>query len=333
MNVLSKFIRKISVISASFNGSKYDFLLLVIGREKDEFKVIQSSENVPLADIAGKNYDTPLILIISGKGVVSKDFRTESEEVRQITNHPEEFLFASENTGENRCRITFLRRKMYDSLCQEINIEKLPVIEVRIDAGNNTKHEAIKAAEEFWATQSGMKEILTPSMRSSTLLSLLTKQLSLPVLGVLLVILLGNFMIQQNITDRLKGQQTLMSQAQRNSAQVERITDIKQQVLNDLVNEIHYPYSWIADRIASVVPDDIVLSELEIQPLNGKIQANKTVEADENRIVVKGRCKDPESVTSLTDSIHSLGIFSTVQLNVLSKDRNNNYQFNIDISL
>ena len=333
MSVLSEFIKKISVISAVYNGSKFDFHLMVIGREKDEPKIIQSSESVPLPDITGKNYDTPLILIIGGKGVVSKDYKIESEEAGQITNHPEEFLFASENTGDNMLRVTFLRRKMYDTLCREINIEKLPIVDVRIDARNNTGYEAIKAAEEFWTTQPGIKDILTPSMRSSTLLSLLAKQLLLSVLAVLLVILLGNFFMQQHITGKLKEQQVLMSQAQKNSAQAERTTDLKQQILNDLVNEIHYPYSWIADRIASVVPDDIVFSELEIQPLNGKVQANKPVAADENRIVVKGRCKDPASVTSLTDSIHSLGIFSTVQLNVLNKDRNNNYQFNIDISL
>jgi Tfp pilus assembly protein PilN len=333
MNMLSKFIKKISVISAVYSGSKFDFHLMVIGREKDEPKVIQSSESVPLPDITSKNYDTPLILIISGKGVISKDFKIESEEAGQITNHPEEFLFASENTGDNMMRVTFLRRKMYDTLCREINIERLPIVDVRIDAENNTRYEAIKAAEEFWTTQPGIKDVLTPSMRSSILLSLLAKQLLLPVLAVLLVMLLGNFFMQQHITGKLKEQQILMSQAQKNSAQAERTTDLKQQIMNDLVDEIRYPYSWIADRIASVVPDDVVLSELEIQPLNGKIQANKPVVAYENRIVVKGRCKDSESVTSLTDSIHSLGIFSTVQLNVLNKDRNNNYQFNIEISL
>lgn len=333
MSALSKFIRKISIIRASFNGSKFDFHLLVISRDKDELKVIQSSENVVMADITGKNLDTPLILIISGKGVVTKDFRAESEESRQITNHPEEFLFASESTGESTLRITFLRRKMYDSLCHHMNIERLPVIEVRIDAGNNAELEAIKAAEEFWTAEAGIKEIMAPSLHSSTLLSILAKQLLLPVLGILLVVLLANFLVQQNLASRLNDQQVRMSHAQKTSAQAEKISGQKQQVLNDLVSEIHYPYSWIADRIASVVPDDIVLSELEIQPLSGKIQANKPVVADENKVVVKGRCRNPESVTSLTDSIHSFGIFSSVQLNVLNRDGNNNYQFNIDISL
>ena len=161
----------------------------------------------------------------------------------------------------------------------------------------------------------------------------MAKKVSLPVLLFLIVVLLINFFVQQNIANQLQEQQIRLAQTKRNTAQVEKNLGEKQQILNQLSNEPRFSYAWIADQIASVVPDEIILTELEIQPLKDRIQENKPVNVEKNKILIKGQSLNPASVTDFTDSIQVLGAFGPVQLTMHNKDRNDHYLFTLDVSL
>lgn len=235
--------------------------------------------------------------------------------------------------GDGLLKVTFLRRKLYDALCKELNIGKLPLVEVRIDANNNLDEEARKAAEEFRTSRFSIKEAFTPSMRSSNLLSLIAGKILLPVLSILLAVLLVNFFVQQNIAGRLKEQQYLLAQTKKNTAQAEKSLGEKQQILDQLANESNFPYAWIADQIASAVSDEIILTELNIQPLIDRVQENKPIKVERNKVVIKGKSTNSASVAAFTDSIQAIRVFKTVQLDMLNKDRNDNYLFTLNISL
>ena len=333
MNLLANILRNVHVIHAIYNGANFDFHLLEISIDKNGVKTDKYLKDMTLSDISGKKFDAPLVLTISGKGVISKIYKENSEELKRITEQPNDFLFASENVGDGMLKLTFLRRNLYDILCEELNIENFTLVEVRIDANNNPEQEARKAAEDFWTSKFSIKEAFAPSIRSSSLLSLVAKKVSLPVLLFLIVVLLINFFVQQNIANQLQEQQIRLAQTKRNTAQVEKNLGEKQQILNQLSNEPRFSYAWIADQIASVVPDEIILTELEIQPLKDRIQENKPVNVEKNKILIKGQSLNPASVTDFTDSIQVLGAFGPVQLTMHNKDRNDHYLFTLDVSL
>lgn len=333
MNLLVNILKKIHVIYAIHDGSRFDFHLVEINIDKNGVKMNKCFRDIPVTDITGNKFNAPLILIVSGKGVISKNYNENSEELKQITNQPNDFLFACEKMENGLLKVTFLRRKLYDALCKELNVGELPLVEVRIDTNNNLDEEARKAAEEFWTSRFSIKEAFTPSMRSSNLLSLIARKISLPVLSVLLAVLLANFFIRQNIAGRLKEQQYLLAQAKKNTVQTEKSLGEKQQILDQLANESNYPYAWIADQIASVVSDEIILTELNIQPLVDRVQENKPVKVERNKVVIKGKSTNSTSVAAFVDSIHGIGIFGTVELDILNKDKNDNYQFTLNISL
>lgn len=333
MNLLVNILRKIHVIHAAHDGNRFDFHLIEMSMGKEEIKTEKCLNGMSAADFTSKKFATPLILVISGKGVISKSYKENSEELKQITDRLDDFLFAKEVIGNGIVKVTFLRRKLYEVLCKELNIESLPLIEVRIDANNNPQEEAKKAAEEFQISGFSIRDVFTPSIRSSKLLSLVAGKILLPALLILLAILLVNFFVQQDIASRLKEQQFLLTQVKRNTDQAEKKQGERQQILEQLVNEPGYPYAWIADRIASVVPDEIILAELNIQPLKDRIQRNKPLNVERDKVVIKGTSINSTSVTAFTDSIQGLRIFKTVQLDMLNKDRNGNYQFTLNISL
>lgn len=333
MNLLANILKKVQVIHAVYNGMNFDYHLLEISMDKNGIKTDKYHKDIIISDITSKKFDTPIILTISGKGIISKNYKENSEELKRITEQPDDFLFASENMGDGILRVTFLRRHLYESLCKELVVEKLSLVEVRIDANNDPEQEAQKAAEDFWTSEFGVKEAFTPCMRSSCLMSLVAKKILLPVLLFLIVVLLINFFVQQNIGSQLQEQQTLLAQTKRNTAQVEKNLGEKQQLLDQLGNEAKFPYAWIADQVASVVPNEMILTELNIQPLRDRIQNNKPVTTENNKVVIKGRSINPTSVTDFIDSIHGLGVFGAIQLTMHNKDRDNYYQFTLDVSL
>ncbi len=333
MNLLVNILRKVHVIHAVNVGNKFVFHLFELSIGKDGIRIVKCLNDLTLAEITDRKYDTPLILTLSGKGVVSKNYQIDSKELKQIIEQPNDFLFACENIGNGSLRVTFLRRKLYDVLNNEFDTRKLTFVEIRIDGNNNPELEARKAAEEFWASNFGFKEAIIPSMRSCCLLSLMARKILLPVLLVLLVILLANFFVQQNIAEQLKEQQFLAAQTKRNAAQVEKNLDEKQQILDNLANETKYPYAWIADKIASVVPGDVILTELSIQPLKDRIQVNKSVNVEKDKVLIKGKSADPLSVTTFVDSIQAFGVFGAVQLTMHNRDKKDNYLFTLDVCL
>lgn len=333
MNLLANILKRIHVIHAIHDGNRFDFHLVEINIGKNGIKMNKCLRDIPVTDITGSKFNTPLILIVSGKGIISKNYSENSEELKQIINQPNDFLFACEKMGDGLLKVTFLRRKLYDALCKELNIGKLPLVEVRIDANNNLDEEARKAAEEFRTSRFSIKEAFTPSMRSSNLLSLIAGKILLPVLSILLAILLVNFFVQQNIAGRLKEQQYLLAQTKKNTAQAEKSLGEKQQILDQLANESNFPYAWIADQIASAVSDEIILTELNIQPLIDRVQENKPIKVERNKVVIKGKGTNSASVAAFTDSIQAIRVFKTVQLDMLNKDRNDNYLFTLNISL
>lgn len=333
MNILVNILKVIHVVSAVSDGRKFDFQLIEVKIGRAGIKIEKYLKDIKLEDISGRKLNTPLVLTISGKGVISKDYKENSAELKQLTEQPNDFLFASENIGGGVLRVAFLRRKLYDVLCNELDIEKMPLVEVRIDANNNPEQEARKAAEEFWLSEFGIKEAFTPSMRSSNLLSLVAKKALLPLLLILLVLFLINFFVQQELSDRLKEQHSFLVQTKRNTAQVEKSLGEKQQILDHLANEAKYSYALIADRIASVVPDGITLTELNIQPLRDKVQENKTINIERNKVLIRGKSSNPALVTIFTDSLQVLSVLGSVQLIMQNRDRDDNYQFALNVSL
>lgn len=326
-------LRKLHVIHAVSDGNKFDFHLFEISIGKNGIMIDKCLEYISLEDIVAQKFSNPVILTISGRGVISKEYKKNSEESKQITDRPDDFLFAIEDLEDGMIRVIFLRRKLYDLLCRQLIVDRLSLVEVRIDVNNNPEQEARKAAEEFWRNKFGIKEVFSPSMRSNNLLSLVVRKILLPVLSSFLGVLLINFFVQQEFAGQLREQQFLLAQAKKNTTQVEKSLGERQEILNHLGNETKYPYAWIADRIASVVPKGIVLTELIIQPLKDKIQEKKTINVEKNKVVVRGRGIDPTSVTAFTDSIRVLNVFSTVQLIMQHKDKSDNYLFTLNASL
>ncbi|MBN2833704.1 MAG: hypothetical protein JXR48_01930 [Candidatus Delongbacteria bacterium] len=64
--------------------------------------------------------------------------------------------------------------------------------------------------------------------------------------------------------------------------------------------------SLIADEIALSLPEDIILSKLQINPLKGTLKQNEPTEFEYNKIIIEGICSSPEDLNFWISKINQI---------------------------
>lgn len=333
MPLFRSILNHVQVLHVSFTEATCRYTLTEVCLRQGKVRIRHRIPNFDLGHWKGKKQKHPVVLVLSGKGIVSKEYAQESEAIRRITDHPEVFLFASESLPDNRIRLTFLRREQYEEQMDVLSAYKLPIVDTRIDPQGDTYGESLSAGSDFFNKTLNRKNLFQPSEESNILFSLVTRRLLLPVSGLLLLLLLVNFFFRQHLDKQIE-ERLFKLHAIRQS---ETVRDKEQGQLNRmyemLLPEAGYPYAWIADRIAGIIPDGILLTELSIHPLMKKLQEQKPLETEPKRIILRGESSESTPVTLLSDALQGLEEVASVQLLSLTRNRNDRYVFEIDLRL
>ena len=90
----------------------------------------------------------------------------------------------------------------------------------------------------------------------------------------------------------------------------------------------HYSYEIIKN-----IPNDLSLIELNIEPLENEIKANKKPKYALETIIIKGETINENSFNSWVSDIKKANWITTIEIISFKKDKNNKTQFEIQISL
>lgn len=333
MKAIAHILNRLTVLYAAYTEQGWKYTVVEVYRKRGEIRLGEQCDGFSPEEWKGRKHKFPVILVLGGRGIVTKEYATGSEAIQRITAHPQEFLFALEDITENRQQLTFLRREQYDNLMTELSTYKLPVIAVRIDPAGDMAAEARTAANEFFGHTLAGKNLIKPLPENNTLFGLLTSRLLLPVLGLVLSALVVNFFVQQNLQQQVEQQQVVLAGFQRITSQQNEQQGRQQELQGMLAAGPRYPSGWMADRIAAVIPAGVTLTELTVQPVQKKLQDNKPLLIESGRILIRGESASASPVTRLTDTLGRLEMNRSVQLLSLTRDRNNRYQFEIDLRL
>ena len=332
MNIAALILNRLTVIYATLTDQGWQYRILETGRVGETISIRSRWEINSPSDWPGKKHKHPTVLILAGKGIVSKEYPKDDPGMKRIVSRPDEFVFAVEEASDKQ-RLTFMRRRQYEEALAGLSVWKQPFLGVRMDPEGDPGTEALAAADDFFNHTLSFRKMLKASPGNSTLLSLMADRLLLPVLGLFLAVLLVNFLVQQNLQKQLQEQQFLLSRLQQTAAVRDKQQGQQQLLQNLLLPEPRYPYAQIADRIGSLVPAGVVLTELTIQPVLKKIQENKPLQIEPNRVLIRGEAVSAAPVTQLTDTLRKWDVRHSVQLLSLIRDRNDRYRFEIDVRL
>lgn len=160
-------------------------------------------------------------------------------------------------------------------------------------------------------------------------------KLGLPVaIGILFILFFANFMsynFYYEEVDRLE--QITQVNAIQGKVLIEKdsIVNQKQKLFDDVIASASSSVSLYVDEMVSIMPEALLLDDIQFQPLRRKIRKKKPILLESNKMLIAGKTRDN---LALTDWISDLEDLSFVQDTTLSVDTKGRVtQFRIAINL
>ena len=250
------------------------------------------------------------VAFVTGRSVGSKDYDAPNPIVRRIESNKDLYVSVHDAATIDYVRKSVVDFAMKDSGCKVIEVVVCKSIEsVDIEAH-------ISAARQRRLSISALKQDLS---LVDYLASRLLKRLLLPVLIVDLAVLLANFIVHSELTERLGEMRSTYARESAEAKKRSEMTQAQERLFADyrVIQDVNM--SGLADDIATLLPDDIRLTSLVFN--------NMLVE-------ICGEAFSSESVMSFVDALRDKVKCEAVNVISLEKDRKEDlFRFEIHMML
>ncbi len=300
MKVLSRILDKLNVLNVRFEpdgelATAFVPYAFVKGK-------LTAGEQKPVEDL-GTVKETlskaPLIVAVSGRGVITKEAAAGGI-AATVTADPETFLWTVSGG-----RISFVRREQLAAVTDEL--EKHGIGFLYTDCLPDEEETSLTGvAERFYAERLKWKHILKPSPEGSSLALLVAKRLQLPVFGVLMLLLIANFMVSSRVGENFQAAGAELAALRKSSSAAETSSGRRQAAIEQFSARLPFRFAMLADRIAAAVPDKVILNELSIAPLTKNMEAGKPIQQRERTVIISGETPASESVMAFVESLAGL---------------------------
>ncbi len=149
-------------------------------------------------------------------------------------------------------------------------------------------------------------------------------QIGLPVaLGLLLLIFLGNFLVYNHYfsaVDSLSKLEAVNRIQKDNLQEKEALTAQKQKRFEDVIKSSSSDVSRMADIMLSNMPEEILLTIWEYQPIARKIRQGKPINLTKDQIIITGIAQNNVSLTEWITYMEQLDFVAHVAINELSQE-------------
>lgn len=244
----------------------------------------------------------PLLVLCYGQGVVCKPTDGSSGVMERVEADPERFLWSRCRSGEEEAEyFCFVQRIQVAPLLERL--EGLPLADVRyIPAPEEKRSEETTAARarEYFQKDLSWGRLLLPSVQGALLGSMLARRLRLPVLIGVLLLLMGNYLLGERITQQRRELQQELSALEKGRGEQDRSSQQRRRLLTEFERNIPLCYSLLCDRIGSIVPAAVTLFSLEVQPLQKELVLLTPLTLAENSVQITGVCLEAALATELT---------------------------------
>ncbi len=313
MNTLSKILNRLRVLHIKFGSEGEPAMELVPYRVRKG--KVETGETRTLSGIEAEKSvlnKAPLIVAVSGKGVITKD--TSAGGIAEtVMSDTETFVWTKSGDGS----VSFVRRSQFAKIRTELHEAGVTPLYTECLSDGNAEHLAA-VASRFYAEHMKWKIVLKPTAEGSRLASLLAKRIQLPILAIVLLALMVNFMLSSGGHEDFQSASTELAALRKSASSATASSGRRQAALEEFSRTLPYRFSWLSDRIAAATPEEVVLNELSIAPVTKNIEAGKPVQQNVRMVVIRGETPSAESVASFAESLGGLG---TVRLAAVEQDR------------
>lgn len=278
----------------------------------------------------------PAVLLITGDQVISKKFRKDDLSFNRITENPELLWDLSFQSDSEEQTVSFLRKELIEELIGVLERSEIYVLKKWIIKEEDISKE--KLIVNFYKNHFRLVDIRNNLPQINMLSLIIYYKMRLPVLLLFFMMVLGNFLFNIHLRQEYETAQSELYFNQRNNKQ-QQDTQKKQAHILSLYQSLpNRSIALIADRIASYVPQKLVLNSLLFFPLEGteynSVQQNKKIKFKENFILIEGETEIPGGVSLFTQFLEKDQLFSNVKIVSLVKDKDSSiFTFELNIEL
>lgn len=250
------------------------------------------------------------VAFVTGEAVGCKDYDASNPIVRRIETNKDLYV-----SVHGDVTIDYVRKSVVDSAVMDSGCKVIEVVVCKlIDSVDIEAH--ISAARQRRLSISALKQDM-PLV--DYLASGLLKRLLLPVLIVYLAVLLANFIVHSELTERLGEMRSTYARESAEAKKRSEMTQAQERLFADyrVIQDVNM--SGLADDVASLLPDDMRLTSLFFN--------NMLVE-------ICGDAFSSESVMSFVDALRDKVECESVNVISLEKDRKEDlFRFEIHMML
>lgn len=279
---------------------------------RDHLERIESSDKILAGGVVG--------VTISGHGVVRKP--ASSELAARIRTDSETFTW-SEHNGI----LYFVRSERLSPILAQLTDTRL--VPQRILVGFSPAEAARKVTDLL-----GWKSLLRPTIEGSALAQAVVRRIKLPLLGLMLAMLSINAFFTPRLAMRRQELYATLATHEKLLEKSESNDDRLQALCSDFSTRETPSLAAVCDGIAAALPKAVILTRMEVNPLEKRFVAGQPLQVRNRVVVLSGIATTSSEVTQFIDALWAGIDVVSVQLTTLKQERVGNcLSFNINIRL
>lgn len=153
-------------------------------------------------------------------------------------------------------------------------------------------------------------------------------------LATIFVLLLFSFLLFTNYTTKIEDLTTTLAVNKTQKSSLLKLTgevQKKEKLIKDF-SLASSKASWYLDQIGEVVPDSVILSEIQWQPLSRNIKEDKPIETEQQRILIKGISTKGEDFSNWLSTLEQLDWVEKVAINDYGSGKKASVSFELEIT-
>lgn len=246
-------------------------------------------------------------LVVCGRGVV--DRADDAQVTARVQSDAATFLWSSVGG-----RTAFVRREHLRPLLETLGGEGLfPAALFCLAPG----YDFARAADVFAArTLAGLRwrTLLRPTSESAAAAQALVRRVGLPLLGIFLGLLAANAVLAPGLQTRRQALQAEAALRARTASDASGADARRQALLTAFRGQPGMGCAVLCDRLARAVPERLVLSSLEVEPLLRRFESGKPLQRRERTAVLSGAAPGAADISAFVRELSELACCREVRL-------------------
>lgn len=265
----------------------------------------------------------PSIVLVYGKGVITRSIAEDKTIKERILNNNS--LYWSED--KNRETISFIRKTQID--CELKNISSVLEIIIVEKVDDDLIKDVIN---NFYTNTLTINNLIKYKNDCKKIFPFLIKKIEIPYAVMLFVVLLANFFINTNLSEKNSKVQMELLASRRlvENFKNKQINESKFLLENQSNRSIEA--TVMIDSICTKLPIGIKLNSFTIDPLKGRLDTNRPMKLDSGCITIIGVTASANDIPVFVSRIDGLNFSKEVKIKNITQEKNGkNLEFEIEI--